>query len=93
MYAIRSYYGIAADSLSNKFIATFDSATQAYLCALEISNTMPAKFNDLNIRMAIHAGNPVDGDPLLFGSALKLSNFMCNESDGSLIKISHTVIV
>jgi len=61
------------------------------LCALEISNAMPPKFNDLNIRMAIHAGNPVDGDPLLFGSALKLSNFMCNESDGSLIKVSHTV--
>jgi AraC-like DNA-binding protein len=41
--------------------------------------------------MAIHAGNPVDGDPSLFGSALKFSSFMCNESNGAPITISNTV--
>lgn len=88
---IDHHNGVASDPVSNKFIATFEAASQAYLCALEIINNLSQKYNDLNVSLAIHAGNPVEGDPEIFGSALKLSNFMCSESKEFPINISNTI--
>lgn len=88
---ISKHHGVAADSSSNEFIATFDSAMQAYSCALEIVNLLPVSSKDLDMRIAIHAGNPVDGDPELFGTTLKLSRFLCNGFNGNNINTSYTV--
>lgn len=88
---IGKHHGVAADSSSNEFIATFGSAVQAYSCALEIVNLLSSFSKDLDMKTAIHAGNPVDGDPELFGGTLKLSRFLCNGFNGNNIITSYTV--
>lgn len=89
--AIGNHKGVTADSSANEFIATFESPVQAYLCAMKIMDNQSLLSKDLNLRMTVHAGNPVDGDPELFGATLKQSRFLCNESKDKMVNITYTV--
>ncbi|GAA4279891.1 nickel-binding protein [Gaetbulibacter aestuarii] len=88
---IKNHGGVTADSVSNKLIGTFESPKNTYQCAMDIQNELAAFSKDLNLKMAIHAGNPVDGDTELFGSTLKCLEFICSGFKYGSLVISNTV--
>ncbi|WP_258105264.1 nickel-binding protein [Marinoscillum sp. MHG1-6] len=88
---ITKHKGVAADSSSNEIITTFESAQPAYECSREIMALKASRDKDLNLRMVIHAGNPVDQDPDIFGATLKQSRFLCSEHMGSQLNVTYTV--
>ncbi|GAA4313948.1 hypothetical protein GCM10023115_29260 [Pontixanthobacter gangjinensis] len=83
--------GVDSEDEGDEIVATFTSAIQALLCAIDIQNFLKSDIDSLGLRTGIHAGNPVEKGEELFGSTLKLSRFLCKISDGNKIYISNSV--
>lgn len=73
--------GVASEDEGEEIVATFISAIQATMCAIDIQNFLGSELKKLDLRIGIHAGNPVEKGEELFGSALKFARFLCNISD------------
>lgn len=74
--AISKYQGIAAEKKNDEVIGSFDSALPAILCAIDIKNYIGEQSKSIDLRISVHAGNPVDNHPELFGNTLMLSRFI-----------------
>lgn len=88
---VKKYNGVESDIVFNEFIATFDSCVPAVQCAIDLADNLMPLSTDIDLKIAIHAGNPVDGDGEIFGTTLKISRFMCNYNQGNQIYASNTV--
>lgn len=64
------------------FLASFRSASNAVLCAIEIQDTLrqynsSSLLNQLDVEIGISAGTPVNGSDDFFGRAIQLANRLC----------------
>lgn len=88
---IEENQGVASEDKGDEIIATFTSANQALGAALDIQSGLGTEFGELDIRIAIHAGEPVEVGEELFGSTLRFGRFLCHFSEEQQIQVSNTV--
>ena len=88
---ITKHNGVAAEREDNITVATFTSAIQAVSCSIELQNFLHSESKNLNLKMAIHAGHPVDKSLQLFGKTLRFTEFLCCLEKKYKISISYTV--
>ncbi len=69
---IALYEGTEVEHSGNGFIVSFTSASKAIACALGIQNELSEKTTgDIELRMSITAGEPVEKSDKLFGDAIE----------------------
>jgi AraC-like DNA-binding protein len=73
------------------FVMSFSSHTQALDCALMIRKKLHSTAGSMGLRMAVHAGVPVDKDSEIFGSTIRFGQFLCNIGKADPIKITADV--
>lgn len=88
---IEKNQGVASEDKGDEVIATFTSAIQALMCSLEFKPVLGPKFQKLDLKTAIHAGEPVERGEELFGSTLRFGKFLFTLKKSNSIYISHTV--
>lgn len=88
---IKRHQGVAAEIKGQEIIATFESAIQSMLCAIDIKNMLNSVAETIGLRMSIHAGNPVGVSSEIFGDALKLTRFLNVISNNGDLVVSSLV--
>lgn len=83
--------GVAAEREGNVVVATFTSALQAILCAIDLQNFLQSDLKKLGLKISIHAGQPVDKSSEIFGNTLRFTRFLCCLDNGNKIIVSYTV--
>lgn len=73
---VEYHKGVAAERLGQEIVVSFVSALPAILCSLEIKDLLSSNRQLLNLSVSIHAGNPVDNHPQIFGNTLRLLSIM-----------------
>jgi AraC-like DNA-binding protein len=74
------------------FVISFSSATKAVGCALDIQKEISASLgNELDFKMAINAGEPVEKSNTLFGDTIQLATNLCSVAGKSQIAIASSV--
>ena len=74
------------------FIVSFESATQAVKCAVNIKNQIPSKdSSDLNFRLAVNSGEPIEKSNNLFGDTIQFGHYLCSISKKSQVALSAPV--
>ena len=74
------------------FIISFASASKAVSCALAIRNDIAdADAREMDLRIGINAGEPIEKSNRLFGDAIDLAEHMCAISTSSQIALASPV--
>jgi AraC-like DNA-binding protein len=73
------------------FVVSFTSQTQALECALVIRKKLARAAEAIGLRMALHGGVPVEKDNSLFGSTIRLAQFLCSTGKAGTIAMSSDV--
>lgn len=74
-----------------EFIASFKSVFRAIDCALKIQKELQELSQELNLKIKLHAGLPVEKDQFLFGEVINLAKFMSNTGKSGQIILSPIV--
>ncbi len=89
---LETFGGHEVEHEGNKLIASFISAGKAFSCALAIRDKISHTERQASeIRMGIHAGDPVAKNEKLFGDTIQLAARMCVISKDSQITLSSAV--
>lgn len=83
--------GMAAETGRCLTVATFTSAIQAVICAIDIQNFLQFDLKEIDLKIGIHAGQPVENNPGLFENTLRFTRFICCLENDNQITVSHTV--
>jgi AraC-like DNA-binding protein len=73
------------------FVVSFTSQEQALECALAIGKKLSRAAESIGLQIALHAGVPVDKDDALFGSTIRLAQFLCSIGKDKAIAMSADV--
>lgn len=74
------------------FIASFEKASKAVNCALDIQKELPeTDAKTLGFRIGINAGEPVSASDKLFGDTIQLANHICNIAKTSRVALTSSV--
>jgi AraC-like DNA-binding protein len=86
------YGGREAENEGSGFIISFSSAIQAVSCALAIRDEMEDSLSEeLDFRIAIHAGEPVGKNKKLFGDTIQFADNLFSMAGNFKIAISSSV--
>jgi class 3 adenylate cyclase len=93
--ALREHGGTEVKAMGDGFIASFDSATQAVRCAIEVQQAF-ATYNetadhDIAIRVGLNAGEPIEENDDLFGTAVTMAARIMGRGAGGEILASDVV--
>jgi AraC-like DNA-binding protein len=89
---ILQHAGREAEHEGSGFIASFSSAAKAVACALAIQQDMQDLHADeLEFKIAIHAGEPVENSDKLFGDTIQCAMNMCHIADDFQVAITSSV--
>ena len=89
---IRKFNGSEAEHKGSGFIVSFTSASDAFLCSLEIRKELSLKsIKDSGLKMALHSGEPVAKSSILFGDTIEMANYLCAINNSNRIAITSTV--
>lgn len=84
--------GREVETGGNDFIISFSSATKAVSCALAIQQELhQAGINDLNLKISLNGGEPVEESNDLFGDAIQLGGYMCAIGENMQLVMTATV--
>jgi class 3 adenylate cyclase/pimeloyl-ACP methyl ester carboxylesterase len=92
---LRTHGGTEVKTMGDGFLASFDSATQAVQCAIDLQRAF-ARHNDtsdeeLLVRMGLNAGEPIEEDDDLFGTAVTMAARIMEQGAGGQILVSDVV--
>jgi class 3 adenylate cyclase len=78
------------------FLASFDEVDWALECSLAVQDefrerNIDAEGPDLHVRIGIAAGEPVDHNDDIYGSAVNLANRLCDAADADHVVVSDVV--
>ena len=73
------------------FVTSFSTQTRALDCALEIRRKLVHTAAATGLRVALHAGVPVDKDEEIFGATIRFGQFLCNIGTSGQVTISSAV--
>jgi AraC-like DNA-binding protein len=90
---LKQYDGREVHHSENTFLASFVSASQAVLCAIEIKKSFKDSNSNLaatklQVQIGISAGVPVTENQDLFGKTVQLARRLCDVTDKGQIMIS-----
>lgn len=88
---ITTYNGREVEHEGTGFIASFTSASKAVACALAIQNEMHSIQKELDFKIAINAGEPVEKSSNLFGDTIEFAKNLCSIMTDSKIALSASV--
>ncbi|HVV54144.1 MAG TPA: nickel-binding protein [Mucilaginibacter sp.] len=76
----------------NGFVVSFSSASKAVACALAVRKEMPDTISSqLDLRLAVDAGEPVEHSEYLFGDTIQFASNMCQIAKEGKIAITSPV--
>jgi len=71
------------------FIISFESATQAVKCGLSIKNNLSGGDEaELNFRIAINSGEPIENSNSLFGDTIQFGHYLCSITRSSQVAVT-----
>ena len=83
--------GSEVDLDGSDFIISFQSAKTAILCVIEIQKSLSVECEKMNLKIGVHAGNPVDESGLLFGETVRFTRLLCSIANENQIVLSTTI--
>ena len=93
--ALRAHHGREVKHTGDGIMAVFDTATDAALAAIAIQRSFrdynAEAAEKLNVRIGIHAGEPVEDRHDLFGATVQLASRLCDEAAPNEIVVSDLV--
>ncbi|MDP1818353.1 MAG: AAA family ATPase [Acidimicrobiales bacterium] len=87
--ALSAHQGREVKTAGDSVLATFRSAVQAVRCATTIQAA--AATTDLQVRIGVHAGEPISDEDDVFGTVVNVTSRLCAAADGGDIVVSDTV--
>ena len=89
---ILEHSGREVEHEGNGFIISFSSATKAVACALSIQEQMNQhNASELDFKIAINAGEPVEKSNKLFGDTIQFATNLCSIAGKSKVAIASAV--
>lgn len=89
---ILQYEGREIEHEGSGFVISFSSASKAVACALSIRNEMPDSISEqIDLRLAVNAGEPVERSEYLFGETIQFASNMCRIAKEGKIAIASSV--
>ena len=87
--ALTAHEGSEVKTMGDGFMASFGSATKALECAIAIQQGMTKA--DVLVRIGLNAGEPIEEDDDLFGTAVNMAARIASKADGGEILVSDVV--
>ncbi|HEY5639944.1 MAG TPA: adenylate/guanylate cyclase domain-containing protein [Dehalococcoidia bacterium] len=87
--ALRGHGGSEVKTMGDGFMASFGTATKALECAIAIQQGMTA--SDVRVRIGLNAGEPIEEDEDLFGTAVNMAARIAAKAEGGEILVSDVV--
>ncbi|MDP9237941.1 MAG: adenylate/guanylate cyclase domain-containing protein [Chloroflexota bacterium] len=92
---LRAHGGTEVKTMGDGFMASFDSATSAVECAIDLQRSFAAR-NDtaaepMLVRVGLNAGEPIEEDDDLFGTAVTTASRIMGQGSGGEILVSDLV--
>ena len=89
---ISEHGGQEVEHEGSGFVVSFASASKAVACALSIRQEMPDSISEqLDLKLAVNAGDPVESSEHLFGETIQFASNMCAIAKKGKIAITSTV--
>ncbi len=89
---LAAYGGSEVEHPGHHFIISFASANKAVSCALAVQEGMSAADRDqLDLRIGINAGEPIEKSNELFGDTVQLAGHICSLAGSAEIAITSSV--
>jgi class 3 adenylate cyclase len=93
--ALRSHQGAEVKTMGDGFMASFSSATRALECAIAMQRAF-AEHNEsaeepMRVRIGLNAGEPIEEEKDLFGTAVNLAARIAAKAEGDEILASDVV--
>jgi AraC-like DNA-binding protein len=89
---ILQHGGREVEHEGNGFVVSFASASEAAACALSIREQMPDPvLTQIDLKMALNAGEPLEKSELLFGDTIQFATNMCRIAKDGKIAIASPV--
>ncbi|MEO6454338.1 MAG: helix-turn-helix domain-containing protein, partial [Ginsengibacter sp.] len=89
---LQQHGGREAEHEGSSFIISFSSASKAVACAIAIQQEMKdAHANELGLKIAINAGEPIENSNQLFGDTIRFANSLCFIADNFQIAVASSV--
>jgi class 3 adenylate cyclase len=92
---LRAHGGTEVKAMGDGFMASFDSATSAVECAIELQRSFAARNKTapepMVVRVGLNAGEPIEEDDDLFGTAVTMASRIMGQGNGGEILVSDVV--
>lgn len=93
--SLKQYRGTEVKHLGDGIMASFGDVSASVRCAMKIQEEL-ASYNEksktpIQVRIGIHAGEPVEESNDLFGSAVQMASRICNVARANAILVSDEV--
>ncbi|MBS1932653.1 MAG: DUF4242 domain-containing protein [Bacteroidetes bacterium] len=89
---IPEHSGREVEHEGNGFIISFSSATKAVACALSIhEQILQHNVHDLDFKIAVNAGEPIEKSNKLFGDTIQFANNLCSISGRSKVAVASSI--
>jgi class 3 adenylate cyclase len=94
--ALRAHGGAEVKAMGDGFMASFSSATRALECAIAMQRAFAAHSDEhpetpIRVRVGLNAGEPIEEEKDLFGTAVILAARIAAKAEGGEIVVSDTV--
>ena len=84
--------GTEVKTMGDGFMASFGSVTRAVECAIALQRAFAEQTGEeLNVRVGLNAGEPIEEDGDLFGATVILASRIAAKADGGEILVADTV--
>lgn len=88
---VRNHQGSEVNLKEEGYTISFVSSSQAIECALAIQKKLMRTASQIGLRMGLHAGNPVNKSESIFGTTIRLAQFLCRIGRTNQITMSSVV--
>lgn len=88
---IAKHEGSEVEFDGTDFIISFRSAKTAILCVYEIQKSLNIDAKKIDLKIGIHAGNPVDESGILFGETIRFTRLLCGIANENQLVLSTTI--
>jgi len=92
---LRTHGGTEVKTMGDGFMASFDSSTNAVECAIDLQRSFAARNETssapLLVRVGLNAGEPIEEDDDLFGTAVTMAARIMGQGAGGEILVSEVV--
>ena len=93
--ALQAHGGTEVKTMGDGFMASFDSATSAVECAIDLQRSFAARNHTaaepMLVRVGLNAGEPIEEDDDLFGTAVTMAARIMGQGGGGEILVSEVV--